>query len=248
VWKGVEHGLELFKKEMIWRVGNEKKIRAWRDPWIPKGPTFWPILEKGECRYNRVSDFLDMHGAWNIDRLTDCFRPVDVEAILKIRTSPRAQEDFLAWQPEKSGLFPVRSAYHLAVSDHIDQTAGGASSSRPCGKRPVWNLIWKSTLPQKMKIFAWKIVTGALATCENKWRRHLDTIATCRLCGLTDEDSYHALISCPSAIKLWECMGEVWPLPRCTDIQNNGQEWLFDLLFGVSVDVRNMIIMLLWRI
>jgi hypothetical protein len=159
-----------------------------------------------------VSNFLNIHGSWNIDRLTKYFRPVNVESILKIRTSPSAQDDFLAWQPEKSGFFSVRSAYHLAVADHIDKNAGGASSSRPDGKSPVWNLIWKSSLPQKKKIFAWKVVTGAFATSENKRRRHLDAIATCRLCGETDEDAFHALISCPSAVKIWECMGEVWPI------------------------------------
>jgi hypothetical protein len=33
-----------------------------------------------------------------------------------------------------------------------------------------------------------------------------------------------------------------------SDIHNNGQEWLFDLLVGASVDVRNMIIMLIWSL
>jgi hypothetical protein len=134
VWQGIEYGLVLLKKGMIWRVGNGRNIRAWRDPWIPKGPTFRPISEKGECRYNRVSDFLDVHGSWNIGRLQKYFRPIDVEAIIKIRPSPRLQNDFLAWHPEKSGSFTVRSAYHLAVSDHILQYAGGAASSSPDGR------------------------------------------------------------------------------------------------------------------
>ena len=191
VWKGIEYGLELLKKGMIWRVGNGRHIRASRDPCIPKGPTFWSISENKDCRYNRVSDFLDINRACNINRLTRYFLPVDVEAILKIRTSPRLQDDFLAWQSEKSGCFTVRSAYHLAVLNHIDQIAGGASSSRPDGRRSIWNLVWKSSVPQKMKIFAWKAVTGALATYVNMRRRHLETIGTYRLCGLAEEDSFH---------------------------------------------------------
>jgi hypothetical protein len=191
---------------------------------------------------------LDVHGSWNIGRLQKYFRPIDVEAIIKIRPSPRLQNEFLAWHPEKSGSFTVRSAYHLAVSDHILKYAGGAASSRPDGRRPVWNLVWKSTLPQKMKIFAWKVVTGALATYANMQRRHLETVSTCRLCGLTEEDSYHALVLCPTAMKIWECMGEVWPIPATTSIQHTGQEWLFDLLSSVSKDAMNMIIMVTWRI
>jgi ribonuclease HI len=43
-------------------------------------------------------------------------------------------------------------------------------------------------------------------------------------------------------------MRDVWSLPRNEEIKNSGQEWLFDLLSSVSEDVRNMIIMLTWRI
>jgi hypothetical protein len=33
-WNGVEHGIQLLKKGIIWRVGNGKTIRIWRDNWI----------------------------------------------------------------------------------------------------------------------------------------------------------------------------------------------------------------------
>ena len=36
-WQGIMHGLELLKKGMIWRIGNGKKVRIWRDNWIPRG-------------------------------------------------------------------------------------------------------------------------------------------------------------------------------------------------------------------
>jgi hypothetical protein len=147
--------------------GNGTGIRAWRDPWIPKGPTFRPISIKDDCHYNRVYDFLDENGAWNVHRLKRYFLPVDIEAILKIRTSPRLQQDFLVWHPEKIGNFTF-------VSAHIDNTASGASSSRPDGIRPVWKLVWDSSLPEKMKIFACKIVSSALATDVKMRSLHLE--------------------------------------------------------------------------
>jgi hypothetical protein len=36
-WQGIMHGLELLKKGIIWQIGNESKIRIWRDNWIPRG-------------------------------------------------------------------------------------------------------------------------------------------------------------------------------------------------------------------
>jgi hypothetical protein len=35
VWKGIEYGLELLKKGVIWRIGNGERVKVWRDPWIP---------------------------------------------------------------------------------------------------------------------------------------------------------------------------------------------------------------------
>ena len=64
VWKGILHGLELIKKGVIWRVGNGTKIRTWRDPWLPRPYSFRPITPKGNCSFNRASDFLDGNGAW----------------------------------------------------------------------------------------------------------------------------------------------------------------------------------------
>uniref|UniRef100_A0A453AS58 Reverse transcriptase zinc-binding domain-containing protein n=1 Tax=Aegilops tauschii subsp. strangulata TaxID=200361 RepID=A0A453AS58_AEGTS len=147
VWKGILHGLDLLKKGVIWRVGNGADIRTWRDPWIPRPSTFRPITPKGNCRLNRVADFIDDNGAWRVDRLREFFWPMDVDYILKIRTSPRNRDDFVSWFPEKSGLFTVRSAYKLATCDHNVAFANGSSSTNPDGNRIVWNRIWEANVP-----------------------------------------------------------------------------------------------------
>ena len=105
--KGVEYGLELLKKRVVWCVGNGESVRTRRDPWIPKGPSLRPITPKGNCGLYHVSDFLDEHGAWKSQLLAYYFWPIDVEEIWKIRTSPRQREDFIAMQPEQTGVFIV---------------------------------------------------------------------------------------------------------------------------------------------
>jgi hypothetical protein len=35
-WRGVEHGLELMKKGVIWRIGNGGKVNIWRDNWLSR--------------------------------------------------------------------------------------------------------------------------------------------------------------------------------------------------------------------
>jgi hypothetical protein len=59
-WQGVMHGLELLKKGIVWRVGNGKKIRIWRDNWIPRGELkITKNLKKSRLR--RVSDLINQN-------------------------------------------------------------------------------------------------------------------------------------------------------------------------------------------
>lgn len=117
---------------------------------------FKPVTPKRNCRPNHVADFLNEHGAWNTQLLRKHFWPMDVDEILKIRTSPRQRQGFVAWQPERVGHFTVHSAYKLATTEHDDVFAGGASSGSPNGERQLWKKIWSAMVPQKMKIVAWK--------------------------------------------------------------------------------------------
>jgi len=36
VWKSIEHGLDLLKQGVIWRVNSGNSIKIWRDNWIPR--------------------------------------------------------------------------------------------------------------------------------------------------------------------------------------------------------------------
>lgn len=70
-----------------------------------------------------MADFLDEHGAWNLQLLSEHFWQMDVQEIMKIRTSPQQRQDFIAWQLERSGQFSVRCAYRLATQEHDEMFA-----------------------------------------------------------------------------------------------------------------------------
>jgi hypothetical protein len=49
--------------------------------------------------------------------LKSCLYPHNVEVVLRIRLSDREGEDVVAWYYEKSGIFMVRSAYRLVLTN-----------------------------------------------------------------------------------------------------------------------------------
>lgn len=126
-WRAIIYGLELLKKGIIWRVDNGQSIRMWRDPWIPRDHSRRPMTMRGNCRLKWVSDLIGQDGTWDVAQIRRCFLNIDIELILSICLSPRQEEDFLAWHPDKSGRFSVRSAYNLAC--RLANTEGSSSSS-----------------------------------------------------------------------------------------------------------------------
>jgi hypothetical protein len=131
-WQAIEYGLQLLKKGLIWRVGNGAQIRAWRDPWIPRGD-YKAVAPRRCCRYRWVSDFLRPDGTWDEQRVAHFFAAEDATEILKIKASTRNDADFLAWAPEKQGIYSVRSAYRLALEEQMQMKGLESTSTRPQG-------------------------------------------------------------------------------------------------------------------
>ena len=88
----------------------------------------------------------------------------------------------------------------------------------PGGECGMWNIVWRALVPPKMKVFAWRVITGTLATNLERNRRHIGIRATCGMCGRGDESSFHALLVCPNAASLWDATKDCWPLPNRYDI------------------------------
>ena len=93
-------------------------------------------MQQGTCRLRRVSELLDVSGAWRTDVLQRYFLPADVATIINIRTSPRITDVVIAWAPQKNGSFTVGSAYRLAM-DERERPLATATSRAPDGRRAI---------------------------------------------------------------------------------------------------------------
>jgi hypothetical protein len=213
-------------------VGNGAQIRAWRDPWIPRESNYRSRSAQGRCRYRWVADFLHPDGSRNLQRLHHYFEPDEIEEIIKIKAASRNEQDFIAWHPEKSGVF-IRSAYRLALPATMQHHPHGATSTQPNGERPSWKLIWSCPVPPKVKILTWKICRNAISTQVNMVQWGMPTTSICTICGAEDEDSFHVFMRCAHARALWQAMSEVWPLLKHELIKNIGREWLLHLLVSI---------------
>ena len=67
-----------------------------------------------------------------------------------------------------------------------------------------WSIIWKLTLPEKIKIFVWKATKNLLPTAENLCKRGIVQEAHCKRCGNRVENILHVLVACKAAKKVWQ--------------------------------------------
>nr|XP_051228987.1 uncharacterized protein LOC127346758 [Lolium perenne] len=245
-WQGISYGLELLKKGIIWRIGDGTNIRIWRDNWIPRG-NHKVIGKASNQRLKWVSDLINQTTkTWDEPTIRSLFFPPDAEEILKINLPSSNARDTIAWAHESNGIFTVRSAYRLGRSLQSNEK-NTASSSRPDGERPLWNLIWSTKVPPKLKTFCWKLATNSLGVQTLRCNRNMDILPTCSICGCEPEDAYHAVMTCTKANALRHCLRDVWELPAENLLRFSGDNWVLVLLDQCNEDMRAKLIFLWWR-
>lgn len=151
-WQSIMAGVETLRHGYIWRVGDGEQIKIWEDPWIPQSPSRKVISPRGNNILSRVSDLIDpTTGHWDEQLVMKTFWHVDVQRILDIPLSLHEMRDFLAWNPTKTGVFMVRSAYKVEWESQfgtkLQQLAG------PSFVANVWDSVWSLLCPAKIKIF-----------------------------------------------------------------------------------------------
>jgi hypothetical protein len=129
---------------------------------------------------------------------------------------------------------------HECIASQGNNNTGDAS-------RSLWECIWSAPVPTKVRIFGWRLVADNLATKNNKWRRNLETINTCSICGTETKNSYHATMSCTKARALRHMMRNLWNIPKESDFRFTWNDWLLVLLSNRSKTEQGLILLLLWR-
>lgn len=96
-WKGIEHGLELLKKGLIWRIGDGRTTKIWRNRWVAHGEKVEVIQKKNWNRLTYVHELLiPGTNAWNEALIRHVATEEDANAILKIHVPNQETSHFPA--------------------------------------------------------------------------------------------------------------------------------------------------------
>ena len=210
-WKSLLATQQILKTGCCWRVGNGSSIRVTRDKWIPNYPSnkvlHPPVEDEWEWRVAELIDW-ERHN-WDGELIRSRFHREDAEAIIRIPLSRRYVMDKMYWLHHKTGAYTVRSGYHVARILSREKTGVGECSRPPRGSH-LWAKLWKLHVPNKIKIFGWKVCQNILPTKDALFRRKITEDGGCEVCKGETESVLHMLWECRVAQDVWAgCSGKL---------------------------------------
>ena len=135
--------------------------------------------------------------------IKEIFNEDDVVKICNLPINPTQQDDKLAWVSTSTGVFSVRSAYHME-KERLRQCIGESTTTYlHC---EIWREIWRLRIPGTHRMFIWRACNNLLPTKENLFSRHLILNPLYPICEREVETVTHILWNCPFSKDCWmEC-------------------------------------------
>ena len=166
-----------------------------------------PVEDEWEWRVAELIDW-ERHN-WDGELIRSRFHREDAEAIIRIPLSRRYVMDKMYWLHHKTGAYTVRSGYHVARILSREKTGVGECSRPPRGSH-LWAKLWKLHVPNKIKIFGWKVCQNILPTKDALFRRKITEDGGCEVCKGETESVLHMLWECRVAQDVWAgCSGKL---------------------------------------
>lgn len=201
LWKAIVQNKTLLKHFSRWVLGDGQTCNAYAQPWF----SGWDQMAPPSCELQqaKVAFFFNQQIlVWNQHYLVQ-FRGSEFAKTIcneQANTILRpGTKDKLMFTWVKNGEFSVKAAYHL-LRNSQPLTSRHVSEQETI----IWKKIWKILcIPQKVRMFFWKAMQGALPTAAALSKRIPSIEPDCKLCGMTREDVLHTLFLCQHARATW---------------------------------------------
>nr|XP_027082466.1 uncharacterized protein LOC113704793 [Coffea arabica] len=221
IWKSISAVRKELQQGTTRKIGNGRDTRIWEVNWIPDRPHGKPTLAKPQgCQLNLFSNLIS-NNKWNRVLVLKTCSSQDAERILSIPISVTGKEDSYYWVHSQNGQYMVQSGYKTWIKEKNQVNSAvrekaGRSYEGTISK--VWKSLWKQNVSQKLKVFMWKSLHGALPVRELIYRRTKQGNPMRAGCGEREETLEHMMLQCKKAKEIW----------KMTPVQWDGLEHLYD--------------------
>jgi hypothetical protein len=165
VWRSIYTSQVIVRGGLRWCIGDGRSIELWKEPWLRSNECSYittPMLQGGE--HMKVADIMETGSSrWNWSMINTMFNDRDIREIHNMAINSGGREDKRIWKFNNKGHYTVKSAYRYTMENLIDNEAYRVPGN--------WMLIWNLRIPQRVKIFLWRVVRGCLPTRDRLQRK-----------------------------------------------------------------------------
>lgn len=199
-WQSLLMGRDTIEPNVIWIVGDDKRIKTREDKWLPSGKIGGPVnLSEPQT----VDELINQEShEWKSQLIIELCEENVAREIMTIPLSQHPTEDKLVWTGNRGGTYTVKGGYNK-LSSQIKQGNQNQASASYQPLRNLWTKMWQLKVYPKVRFFLWSVCNNALLTKENLYRRKMATSPLCPLCRRAPETPEHLVILC-------EWLGRVW--------------------------------------
>jgi hypothetical protein len=224
-WRVILFGREVLQKGIVKRIGPGNTIKIWEDNWLPGAVNLKPLVRPPGAILVTVEElFLPGTRQWEVELVHGSFDAWDAEEILKLRQGTHMEEDIVAWNYEKHGLYSVHSAYRLLKAEQSQEEASKLGEAGSSSDGVMWKKLWRLRVPPKIRLFWWRAVNNFLPTKLELQRRHVEREAFC------GESLFHVVFVCTMARRFWQAAAQLF---RIKVPELHPASWTRDVLSGV---------------
>ncbi|KAJ4779711.1 RNA-directed DNA polymerase (reverse transcriptase)-related family protein [Rhynchospora pubera] len=197
LWRQIIKLKEFFREDVCWRLGNGKKVKALAQPWFHGWQNHKSTSR--EDKNLRVADLFAFEAnCWKTEELTRLFslqQALIIQNEVEKPVSQSVTKDMLIWKRSKRGNYSVKEGYQC-IERQRDPIRTEANE--------LWIQIsnWRGVVP-KIKIFLWRLISGALTLASNMNRRISNWSPMCQRCQLENEFESHCFFFCPGSRVIW---------------------------------------------
>ncbi|KAL9665795.1 hypothetical protein QQ045_000116 [Rhodiola kirilowii] len=132
--------------------------------------------------------------------------------ILKLGTVWESETSSYRWVLDGSGYLTAKSTYQAALRMEKWRKGDTSEQSDQRETQRFWQTFWKMRIPNKYKVFGWRLFHDGLPTMQNLARRGCEIKNICCHCKAKGENSLHIFRDCWWTRKLLQDVGLPQPV------------------------------------
>ncbi|CAA7035556.1 unnamed protein product [Microthlaspi erraticum] len=246
-WRSILHGRELLSRGLMKSIGNGQDTNVWIDKWILDEAPRRPVNK--QCLYDlclKVSDLILPSGRWNGGLLRELFPPADVVRIENMDIGNVHDKNI--WSYTKHGAYTVKSGYWFVANHPFVRPT--PLSARDQFRIELKNRVWLVKSTPNIKMFLWRVLSGALAVSDRLRTRGIQIDLTCKLCRNDTESICHMLFTCDAAQQIFVQAQIPQPASGFSNSLEENFAFVLDLMEDHSLlaPTRQAIPWILWNI